>query len=64
MWGPKTQATEQIEEIAPRPEELPVIFLWKVALWGSENNVICKRREVSFQEQPLICVRRKVTQRC
>lgn len=47
-WTPK-----QMWGIAHISKEFTTIFLCKVTLWGSEDDVIYKMREASFQEQRL-----------
>ena len=49
----KTWATKQMREIVLISKEFTTIFLWKVTLWGSEDDVIYKMREASFQKQRL-----------
>ena len=42
-----------MREIVLISKEFTTIFLWKVTLWGSEDDVIYKMREASFQKQRL-----------
>lgn len=49
----KTWATKEMREIVHISKDFTTIFLWKVTLWGFEDDVIYKMRESSFQEQRL-----------